>query len=40
MMKFENEIIKIQDEATKNMAKLCPKYASEPSVLTKIAGEG
>ena len=26
MMKFENEIIKIQDEATKNMAKLCPKY--------------
>ena len=40
MMKFENEIIKIQDEATKNMAKLCPKYAPEPSVLTKIAGEG
>ena len=40
MMKFENEIIKIQDEATKNMARLCPKYAPEPSVLTKIAGEG
>jgi len=40
MMKFENEIIKIQDEATKNMAKLCPKYAPEPSILTKIAGEG
>lgn len=39
MMKFENEIIKIQDEATKNMARLCPKYAPEPSVLTKIAGE-
>tara|TARA_Y100000589_G_C27151237_1_gene629016 strand:+ start:168 stop:557 length:390 start_codon:yes stop_codon:yes gene_type:complete len=40
MMKFENEIIKIQDEATKTMAKLCPEYAPEPSVLTKIAGEG
>jgi hypothetical protein len=40
MMKFENEIIKIQDNATKTMAKLCPEYAPEPSVLTKIAGEG
>ena len=40
MMEFENEIIQIQDEATKNMAKLCPEYAPEPSVLTKIAGEG
>ena len=40
MMKFENEIIKIQDEATKKMAKLCPKYAPESSILTKIAGEG
>ena len=40
MMKFENEIIKIQDEATKNMAKLCPKYAPEKSYLTSLAGEG
>ena len=40
MMKFENEIIKIQDKVTQNMAKLCPKYAPEPSILTKIAGEG
>ena len=40
MMKFEDEIVKIQDNVTKNMAKLCPKYAPEPSVLTKIAGEG
>ena len=40
MMKFENEIIQIQDEATQNMAKLCPKYAPEPSYLTNLAGEG
>lgn len=39
MMKFENEIIKIQDEATQKMAQLCPKYAPKPSVLTKLAGE-
>ena len=40
MMKFENEIIKIQDTATQNMAKLCPKYAPESSYLTNLAGEG
>ena len=40
IMKFENEIIKIQDEATKKMAKLCPKYAPKPSYLTSLAGEG
>ena len=40
MMKFESEIVKIQDEATQNMAKLCPKYAPEPSYLTNLAGEG
>jgi hypothetical protein len=40
MMKFENEIIKIQDEATQKMAQLCPEYAPEPSVLTTLAGEG
>ena len=40
IIEFENEIIKIQDEATKKMAKLCPKYAPESSILTKIAGEG
>jgi len=40
MMKFESEIVKIQDEATKNMAKLCPKYAHEPSYLTSLSGEG
>ena len=40
MLKFEREIINTQDIATKYMAKLCPKYAPEPSYLTKIAGEG
>lgn len=40
MMKFEAEIIKIQDTATKKMAKLCPKYAPKKSYLTSIAGEG
>lgn len=39
MMKFESEIVKIQDEATKKMAKLCPKYAPEPSYLTSLSGE-
>lgn len=40
MMKFENEILKIQDEVTQNMAKLCPEYAPESSYLTNLAGEG
>lgn len=40
MMKFESEIVKIQDESTKKMAKLCPKYAPEPSYLTSLSGEG
>tara|TARA_Y100001958_G_C20891866_1_gene317711 strand:- start:13 stop:399 length:387 start_codon:yes stop_codon:yes gene_type:complete len=40
MMKFEAEVIKIQDTATKKMAKLCPKYAPKKSYLTSIAGEG
>ena len=40
MMKFETEIVKIQDDATMKMAKLCPEYAPEPSYLTSLAGEG
>ena len=39
ILKFEAEIINTQDMVTKHMAKLCPKYAPEPSYLTKIAGE-
>tara|TARA_B110000971_G_scaffold51885_1_gene52578 strand:- start:1091 stop:1480 length:390 start_codon:yes stop_codon:yes gene_type:complete len=40
MIEFENEILKIQDEATQNMAKLCPEYAPKSSYLTRLAGEG
>tara|TARA_B110001450_G_scaffold172419_1_gene160830 strand:+ start:175 stop:576 length:402 start_codon:yes stop_codon:yes gene_type:complete len=40
MIEFEGEILKIQDEATQNMAKLCPEYAPKPSYLTHLAGEG
>jgi hypothetical protein len=39
-LKFEREITSIQDEATKKMALLCPKYAPNKSYLSNIAGEG
>lgn len=39
-MEFEAEIASVQDSATRKMAILCPDYAPEQSVLTKIAGEG
>lgn len=38
--KFEKEIVKTQDIATKKMIKLCPEYGPPPSYLTKIGGEG
>uniref|UniRef100_A0A6C0BWL0 Uncharacterized protein n=1 Tax=viral metagenome TaxID=1070528 RepID=A0A6C0BWL0_9ZZZZ len=38
--KFENEIIKIQDEATVRMSQLCSEYGPEPSYLTALGGEG
>jgi len=37
--KFEREIIKIQDDATKKMVKLCPKYAPPRTYLTQFSGE-
>lgn len=37
---FERAIISVQDMATKRMARLCPKYAPEPTYLTKLGGEG
>jgi len=37
---FKNEVLRIQDVATKGMAKLCPEYAPAQSILTKIGGEG
>ena len=39
-LKFEKEIVKIQDDATIALAKLCPGYAPEKSYLTSIAKEG
>ena len=40
VLKFKEEIVKVQDTATKNMIKLCPDYAPEKSYLTKLGGEG
>tara|TARA_B100000686_G_C16544683_1_gene839249 strand:+ start:382 stop:753 length:372 start_codon:yes stop_codon:yes gene_type:complete len=40
IVKFEKEIIEIQDNATKKMIKLCPDYAPDKNYLTTIAGEG
>lgn len=40
ILKFEREIVSVQDEATMKMAKLCPKYAPKKSYLTKLGGEG
>jgi len=40
MYKFRENIVKIQDASTVNMATLCPAYAPKPSYLTAIGGEG
>lgn len=40
MKRFTYEIVKIQDNATKKMAKLCPKYAPQGDYLANIGGEG
>lgn len=37
--RFKDEIIKIQDEATKKMVSVCPKFAPEQSYLTLVSGE-
>lgn len=39
VIKFRDEIIKVQDYATMKMAKLCPKYAPDKTYLTNIGGE-
>lgn len=39
-LRFERDIVSIQDKSTKNMIKICPKFGPESSYLTKIAGEG
>ena len=38
--RFENEIVKAQDYATKKMAGVCPKFAPKSTYLTKLGGEG
>ena len=38
--KFKQEILDVQDAATKKMAKLCPQWAPEPTYLSKVGGEG
>lgn len=41
LKKFERKIVSIQDDTTKKMAKLCPKYAGDSDeFLSTIAGEG
>ncbi|ARF09932.1 hypothetical protein Indivirus_5_55 [Indivirus ILV1] len=39
ILKFRDEITKIQDNATKKMAKLCPNYAPKSTYLSEIAGD-
>lgn len=40
VLKFRDEIIKIQDTTTRRLAELCPAYAGPVSYLSKIAAEG
>ena len=40
MNQFKNNIVKIQDNSTIKMIKLCPSYAPKSSYLTSIGGEG
>lgn len=39
ILKFRDEITRIQDDSTRNLAKVCPNYAPSDAYLTKIAGE-
>ena len=39
ILKFEKEIVTAQDNATKRMIKLCPKYAPDRTYLTQLGGE-
>ena len=38
--KFESEIVKTQDDATKKVIKSCPQFAPTSTYLTKLGGEG
>lgn len=40
-IRFEREIVKVQDNATRKMAQVCPQYATQNAAyLAAIAGEG
>lgn len=39
-IKFKTMITEIQDQSTKNMARICPKWAPESTYLSRVAGEG
>ena len=39
LLKFEEEIVKIQDEINKRMFTECPSYGPPRSYLTQLAGE-
>ena len=38
--KFEKEITTVLDNVTKQLIKVCPDFAPNPSYLTKLSGEG
>lgn len=37
ILQFRDEIIKVQDTATRRLAKMCPQYLPNDSYITKIA---
>ena len=39
-LKFEKEIISIQDKVTKEAIKQCPNFSGQIGILSKMAGEG
>ena len=40
LVKFQNNVIQIQDATTKRLAKICPDFAKTDNIyLAKIAGE-
>lgn len=40
MKRFKDNIVKIQDDSTMKMIKLCPSYAPKPSYLTAVGSVG
>ena len=40
VLKFQSEIVAAQDDATRKMIEVCPKYAPKQTYLTSIGGEG